>query len=251
MRHRIALALLIVLDTAALVVVWTRVPVPAPVDWAHPAAWLARTDPETATLVVGRLLVIALAAWLLLSTVAALAVEVVLATVRLPRRVRRLLGAVRHLAPGTVRHLVQAAVAVSLVTGATGRPAFAVSGAAPDRVRPVVGIRAPIVPLAPVRDGRAVVAALPGLPALPAPVAPPPVVVPAPAPAADTHHVVQVGESLWTIAEDTVRTGGSVDDPDAVHRYWRALCDANRDRVASGDLNAILPGEDLDLPPVA
>jgi hypothetical protein len=34
-----------------------------------------------------------------------------------------------------------------------------------------------------------------------------------------------------------------------IDRYWRALCAANADRIASGDVNRIHPGEDLLLPP--
>jgi hypothetical protein len=58
------------------------------------------------------------------------------------------------------------------------------------------------------------------------------------------------GEHLWGIAEATVHAAG-IADPVVVDRYWRALCDTNRDRLASGDPNVLAPGEDLGLPPVA
>jgi len=46
-----------------------------------------------------------------------------------------------------------------------------------------------------------------------------------------------------------VRARTGTDDVVVIDRYWRALCAANRDRVASGDVNRIRPGEDLILPP--
>ncbi|MBM3660320.1 MAG: hypothetical protein FJW95_12580 [Actinobacteria bacterium] len=61
---------------------------------------------------------------------------------------------------------------------------------------------------------------------------------------------MQPGEHLWSIAEAVVHARGD-DDPAAVERYWRMLCDANRERVASGDVDVLAVGEDVDLPPVA
>jgi Tfp pilus assembly protein FimV len=63
-------------------------------------------------------------------------------------------------------------------------------------------------------------------------------------------HVVEPGESLWSVAVDALAARG-IDDPVVVDRYWRALCDLNRDRLASGDPDRVMPGEGLDLPPVA
>jgi hypothetical protein len=56
-------------------------------------------------------------------------------------------------------------------------------------------------------------------------------------------HVVAPGENLWSIARDRVGT-----DPTAHEGYWRALCDANRASLPSGDVNVIHPGEELALP---
>jgi hypothetical protein len=41
------------------------------------------------------------------------------------------------------------------------------------------------------------------------------------------------------------------DVPDAeVAPYWALVCDANRDRLASGDPNLVYPGEQVVLPPL-
>jgi len=58
-----------------------------------------------------------------------------------------------------------------------------------------------------------------------------------------TTHVVVAGESLWSIARDRVGPDDAVLLP-----YWRALCDANRATLASGDVNVIHPGETVVLP---
>ena len=56
-------------------------------------------------------------------------------------------------------------------------------------------------------------------------------------------HTLASGESLWSIARDRVGPDDAVLLP-----YWRALCDANRATLASGDVNVIHPGETVVLP---
>ncbi|MBM3693437.1 MAG: hypothetical protein FJW77_09150 [Actinobacteria bacterium] len=80
---------------------------------------------------------------------------------------------------------------------------------------------------------------------IPAPVAPP---VPAVVDPSGTHRVAP-GEHLWGIAAAVVRARTGGDDLVVIDRYWRALCAANADRIASGDVDRIHPGEDLLLPP--
>jgi hypothetical protein len=90
--------------------------------------------------------------------------------------------------------------------------------------------------------------------ATPVPVAPAaaPALPPAPAlPAVDaTTWRVEAGDSLWSIAEDIVRTA----QPDAadrtVTRYWRVLTDANRGNLLDpGNTDLLVPGQLLTLPP--
>ena len=89
--------------------------------------------------------------------------------------------------------------------------------------------RSPVPPRGPVRDGDASTTTVTA-PALPAPATP-------------TAHVVAAGESLWSIARDRVGADGA-----ALDRYWRALCDANRARLPSADVNLIRPGDTVVLP---
>jgi LysM domain len=62
--------------------------------------------------------------------------------------------------------------------------------------------------------------------------------------------LVAAGDSLWSIAEEIVRTA----QPDAadrtVTRYWRALTDANRaSLVDPANPDLLVPGQQLTLPP--
>ena len=59
--------------------------------------------------------------------------------------------------------------------------------------------------------------------------------------------MVQRGESLWSIAHDA--TAGR--PAETVDAYWHALCDANRARLPSGDVNLIYPGDVVVLPYLA
>jgi hypothetical protein len=72
----------------------------------------------------------------------------------------------------------------------------------------------------------------------------------APQPTARTH-VVQPGDNLWTIAHAAmVAARGDATTAD-VAPYWRAVIDANRSSLRSGDPNLIFPGELVALPPHA
>jgi hypothetical protein len=247
MRNRLALVVLLAAQASALVF-GLRLHTPEPLDWRRPRRWLDRASPEDVLLAAGRLVLIVVAAWLLLSTVAAIALR--LASGRSsgapPYRPR----ALQRVVPAFVQRVVEGAVVVSVLGGASAPPVMALVGH--DRRAPVAA-RLVLAPLAPVRDGR--VAAVPApapevgpvQPAVPAPSAPAPRPVEVPGRA---RHVVAPGESLWTIAEARVRAT-THDDPATVERYWRAVCEVNRERLRSGDVNVVHPGEDLDLPPVA
>jgi nucleoid-associated protein YgaU len=90
-------------------------------------------------------------------------------------------------------------------------------------------------------------------PALVAPApAPAPVVAPPPRLAAPSTHVVQPGDNLWRIAAaELSRVHGDATPSDgAIVPYWRAVIDANRATLRSGDPSLIYPGEIVALPPL-
>ena len=67
-------------------------------------------------------------------------------------------------------------------------------------------------------------------------------------------HTTAAGDSLWTIAatqlaQVTGRPAASLTTVE-VTDYWERLCDLNRPRLRSGDVNLIYPGEAIVLPPV-
>lgn len=302
----------------ALVVAWTRIPVPEAVDWREPRAWLAAVGPETALVALGRVVVVVGATWVLATTLAHLAVTLGARVGRLPRLCTLVGRLTARLAPRASRHAVEALLAVGLAAGpVAARPAPAgTTGPARDPVAPLVAVgeRPGIAPLEPVRDGRipepgdappgpatpesppvstvppvtpppsaspspttvraprhsvpaptgrteptgpTVPPPAPATPSLrPAPVPAPGRPGPRPAPAVppgagETVHVVEPGESLWTIAAQRLHTTiGPVDDA-TLDRYWRDLCDRNREGLASGDVDLVYPGEEIHLPPVA
>lgn len=84
-----------------------------------------------------------------------------------------------------------------------------------------------------------------------------PVPPPAAAPSSREHspprtHVVVPGDNLWRIAAaEVARVDGTERAADAaVLPYWRALVDANRATLRSGDPAVIVPGEVITLPPL-
>ncbi len=63
------------------------------------------------------------------------------------------------------------------------------------------------------------------------------------------HVVVRAGDSLWLLARTTLtHATGSLPGDSAVARYWRAVIDANRSTLRSGDPSLIFPGEMVVLP---
>lgn len=67
--------------------------------------------------------------------------------------------------------------------------------------------------------------------------------------APDELHVVERGDSMWSLAEEEVerRIGHDASESD-IAPYWVDVVDANRDRVQSGNVDLIFPGEELVLP---
>jgi nucleoid-associated protein YgaU len=62
--------------------------------------------------------------------------------------------------------------------------------------------------------------------------------------------LVEAGDSLWSIAEEVVRTARPDSAQRNVTRYWRALVDANRAHLVDpGNPDLLVPGQQLALPP--
>ena len=225
MMIRAKLLVVGIAEAAVALALWRRGPVDDPVRWSDPLGWLRTTTVEHALVEIGRLIVLALAAWMVAATVLAL----------VARLVDLLLGTTACVA--AVSHVVPRFLVVMVVA------ALATSGPALAQTRP------PVPPVGPVRDGRAHTSTVPPPTTVPLPPPTSPSTVPAPVPVpvstptrTATTHVVVAGESLWSIARDRVGDG------DALLPYWRALCDANRAALRSGDVNVIHPGETVVLP---
>ena len=202
---------------------WRRGPGDDPLRWSDPLGWLRATTAENALIEAGRVVILMVVGWMVLATVLAIAARMldgVLGT-------RRCFAAVSRILPRFLVTMVAAAIVTT----------------APVLAQP----RSPVAPVGPVRDGRATttIATVPAPVVVTPPVAAPPVVTPpvAAMTAVSPVHVVAAGESLWSIARDRVGA-----DPTVLSDYWRALCDANRAALPSGDVNLIHPGETVVLP---
>jgi hypothetical protein len=210
-------------EVALAVALWRRGPVDDPLRWSDPLGWLRATTPENAIIEVGRVVVLVVVGWMVCATVLAIAARVLDALLG----TGRCLAVVSRVVPGFIVTMVAAAIVTT----------------APVLAQP----RNPVAPLGPVRDGRAPTTIVTAPPPAPTPAAPVPIpaaITPPPTVATiTTVHAVTAGESLWSIARDRVGT-----DTTALERYWRALCDANRVSLPSGDVNLIRPGETVVLP---
>src|SRR6266508_2277264 len=223
-----------------------------------PAGWLASASPEAVVAGGLRLTALALAWWLLATTLLYALAHIT----RLPAAMRAVRWAVL---PGA-RGLVERALGVSLLTTVALGAAGLGTGAASADEPPPATVPSVVVeqdrrpqrdePVAApeVRGGRALETVPDPAPptAPPAPDPSPVPAEPAPPPAASpptppapigAPYVVAPGDSLWTIAAN--RTAG-----DEVDAYWTRLVDANRDTLRSGNPNLIYPGEVLELPPL-
>ena len=72
--------------------------------------------------------------------------------------------------------------------------------------------------------------------------------IPEVAPPVTRNHVVEAGDSLWTIAATELAAQGDTSER-GVAVYWRAVVEANRAALRSGNPNLIFPGEVIALPP--
>lgn len=223
------------------------------VGWDDPAAWLAVVPAEDAVMAALRLLALAATYWLIAST-----------TAYTLARASHLPGAVRSVQWATlpaVRRVADRAVAVTLagsaaVVGAQGLalaevlapPAVSAPSALPGDPAPA---REPAIPApAPEPEPDADPAPAAGEDPKPAPAGGPgnapdaASAFPSPERGAATHRVVP-GDNLWAIAAGLL--GEDATDAE-IHGPWRAMVEANRDRLRSGDPDLIFPGEHLVLP---
>ena len=270
MRTRLVAAIRLValvgLEAAALVLLLSTGRGSATLDWRHLGRWLGATTPEDAVVAVVRVAGIVVAGWLLATTT----------TLYLLARLARLPGllhGIRWATLPSVRRVVDAAVAASVLAGAVlaGPSARA---QAPQPAPIVVDLSATTTTAlghryVPVPAGD------PGVPGTtihlaPSSTAPSPVTstsappvpaatarAPAPPAAADPvpghAYTVVPDDNLWTIAaaELSRQTGRGPDHlaEAEIRRYWLQVIDANRTRIRSGDPNLIFPGESILCPP--
>ncbi|MCC5947229.1 MAG: LysM peptidoglycan-binding domain-containing protein [Nitriliruptoraceae bacterium] len=260
-----------------------------PLDPAGAAAWLDERDPLTATIAVLRLLVLALA-WYLVGVTSIGLLARALRAVRLVRLadaltvplVRRLLqqalglslaaSMVAGVTPngpgvgagsGALGSDAPTAVTMVPITDTDGSPDDRVDGPAGGREATLVHLGAEDPPADHVSE-----AARGEASALPLDVARGMLAerraaqsaeegadagadhVAVDAVAADEHEV-QAGESLWSIAADALDGAGRSTDDTAVTRYWERLIAANRAQLADPDNpDLIFPGQRMVLPAV-
>jgi hypothetical protein len=212
------------------------------VPLGHLGEWLRHGDPATVVVALLRWVALLGAGWLLASTLLYLAASIS----RVPAAVR----AVRWSTVPAVRRAIDAACAVSVATSVVLAPSMA--GAARASDPPGVSV---------VRDGRGQGGRITQLPPETTRAAPPPASPAPPAPAPQpvapgdvVEVVVGPGDNLWALAaahlgSATGRDAAAIGD-DEVAAYWLRVCEANRERLASGDPNLVFPGERVVLPPV-
>ncbi|CAN5823793.1 hypothetical protein BH23ACT8_BH23ACT8_03740 [soil metagenome] len=264
------LLLLLAAELAAVVVLlWVGdvAALAVPLDGVD--VWLATTATDLVVVALLRMVGLAGALWLLASTLLyALALAI-----RAPAAVR----AVGWATLPAVRRVAERGVALAVVTSTVvGGPAAAL--AAPGSLHqtpPPPAVAGPESVATDVAEGRPPPDPSPGpspdhhpaddhstaTPAPPEPADPdaepaagarggdadgdPSRVATSPPPARSAAHVVQAGESLWSIAADQVGTT----DPRVVGPYWAQLLAANPD-LPSGDPDLVHPGDQVRVPPL-
>lgn len=201
--------------------------------------WVRATDPADAAIALIRLVALAAAGWLLLTTLIYTAARAI--------DTSRTLRALEWATLPTVRLVVDRALVFAAV-GALVSPASAARLASSSTAGDV-------------RDGRSGSSVSTATTAIPA-------TVPATAPAIaalvpgapttigtpDSAVVVAPGDNLWSLATaqlaSTTGRARATLDTGEIARYWAAVCDVNRTRVRSGNVNLIYPGELIVLPAV-
>jgi hypothetical protein len=240
-------------------------PVTDPGAWGP---WASTREPLVATVALLRLLVLALA-WYLVGVTT-------VGTVARLTRAARLVRIADALTLPAVRRLLQGALGVGLATAMVGaaapapRVVPAPTGALASDLQLVRTETSPGAPARPLPlelldtepDGEELVLRRvtedadgpPGVedgPPATEPAEPAEPVTAGLVAAEPAEHEVVAGESLWTIARDAVAVAVDRPPSDAeVHRYWETLIERNRDRLADADNpDLIFPGQRFELPP--
>ncbi|MDF1596709.1 MAG: LysM peptidoglycan-binding domain-containing protein [Acidimicrobiia bacterium] len=222
------------------------------IRWTDLPAPTTRLDDAVASGL--RYLTLTLAYWLLASTVLYVCARLV--------DLQAALRAVQWATLPVVRRLVDRTLAVGLTVGTLVTPAQAMVQTVPPPVEQIYIPTPAGVPEEPVVDAQTVVPPWASLPAAPPPAGNPSTDLLDHEPVdslpanllfdGSETHAVEVGESLWSIAEHRLRlTTGTPPSDAATATYWVELIAANRDRLISGDPDLIYPGEVLVIPPVA
>ncbi len=230
------------------------------IDLGDPLGWLERTQPIDAIAGVLRLAGLAIAYYVLITTVAYL-LAIASGNHGIVRWIRPLtIPALRPVADrliaGTiaVSALATPLLASSDIESTTAPAAVSALGAdvSDSYVPPMYRMTEPHEVTRPVGDGSP---AFVGRPTTPPP--DPPENTPEPAPEAEAPPpkvrastvVVEEGDHLWSLAADVV--AAELGRPPADHEiapYWRQVVEHNRASIRSGDPDVIYPGEVIELP---
>lgn len=216
------------------------------IGWHDLPLWLAATPVEDVLVALVRQVALVAAYWLLGGTI--------LYTAARLSRLPQMLRAVEWCALPAVRRMADRAVAVTIVGSVlAGGPAWAGAqspASGPTRYGGVseTGLATPgFLPVAPrpIQDA-ALVSSAPPRPPVPGPAQ-----TQTGADAGGSSHKVRPGESLWTIAEDTLRRArGHRPTNDETVAYWTALTRENASSLRSGDPDLVYPDEVITLPRV-
>jgi hypothetical protein len=210
-------------------------------SWDEASRWYEAVGPGVAFVGSLRLVALAIALWLLIATASQL-----VAIGRGSPTTRRIANLI---APRSLQRFVHGLAGLSLSAGlAVATPGAGFHG---DPGSGVAVMR--LVEDPPEATGIATMHAVDHPPAPAAPVAEP-VVVPTAAPDfVSSSTVVEPGDSLWSIAEETLRDAGQSDLSErAVASYWRRLIETNRGTlVAPASPDLIYAGQQITLPPLA
>jgi hypothetical protein len=214
--------------------------------------WVEQASPATLAMALLRLAVLVGIGYLLLATLLSTLAEIV--------HLRPLTAVAERVTPRLVRRIAQGGGGVGLALGAiAGTLPLPHSGA--DRPQTTIAAPGPdVATMSRAPGSEAAMTSAVAAPAstatmarsdqpVPSPDVPSPPITTSPPPATpggSETWIVEAGDSFWSIAEDVVGPG----DERVLRRYWRALIEANRSRLADPqNPDLLIPGQELVLVP--